>query len=103
MRTDIKLEGGIFNYLFNLGYNIHEQRKVLQEYASTIGISRPRKNRIKWYSDISFKAQEDFKSFKVFFKQNNHKKKRKQDRYQDWYDECSSDGSFAYNGVADDF
>ena len=103
MGIEVKLEVGIFNYLRNLGYNIHEQRKVLHSYAITMGISRPKKQRTQWYSAISFKAQEDFDSFKKFFNRNYHRKMCKKDQYQKWYDRCNSDGSFAYNGVADDF
>lgn len=45
------------------------------------------------------------KNFKVIYTKEAVKDYYKgiKDAYEEWYDECNLDGSFAYNGAADDF
>jgi hypothetical protein len=99
----IKINSGIFSFLADRGLKLCDMRRLLSLYALEIhSIKRPRKVKAEWYVIISELAQEDFASFKRIY--NKHKIIRKPIKsYNDWYDECSMDGSFAYNGVADDF
>ena len=97
-----KLNSGIFSFLNRQGLSIHEMRRIISLYALSIEIKRPKKARLEWYSKITDLAQKDFSNFKKVY--NKNKEIKKQIRtYDDWYQECSFDGSFAYNGVADDF
>lgn len=96
-----KLQQGIFNFLNNKGYSIHDMRFLLTGYALTKGIKRPTRRTSKWYVRISELAQENFSEFsKYYYKQN---KLTKNQSYDEWFEESSFDGSFAYNGVTDDF
>lgn len=78
-------------------------RRILSLYALEIhNVKRPKKARAEWYLVISELAQKDFSVFKKVY--NKHKEFKKPiQTYNDWYDQCSMDGSFAYNGVANDF
>lgn len=76
-------------------------RRIISLYALSIGIKRPKKARLEWYAKITDLAQEDFANFKKVFNKNKVIKKQVR-TYDDWYQEFSFDGSFAYNGVADD-
>ena len=101
-KSVFKLNSGVFSFLNRQGLSIHEMRRIISLYALSINIKRPKKARLEWYSKITDLAQEDFANFKKVF--NKNKEIKKQIRtYDDWYQECSFDGSFAYNGVADDF
>lgn len=98
----IKINKGIFNFLMKQGLNVPHMRHVLTLYAKTKDKTPPKKNRGQWYADISEEAQGDFKSFKKVF--NKHKDKIPvHQTYEDWWNECNLDGTFAYNGVTDDF
>ncbi len=97
-----KLNSGIFNFLNKQGLSIHEMRRIISLYALSIGIKRPKKARLEWYSKITELAQNDFVNFKKIYNKNKEIKKKIR-TYDDWYQECSFDGSFAYNGVADVF
>ena len=107
VKTDVsksvfKLNSGVFSFLNRQGLSIHEMRRIISLYALSIEIKRPKKARLEWYSKITDLAQKDFANFKKVY--NKNKEIKKQIRtYDDWYQECSFDGSFAYNGVADDF
>lgn len=99
----MKLDSGVFSFLSNRGCSIHEMRRILALYALEVhDIKKPKRIKPEWYVIISELAQQDFVSFKHVY--NKHKLKNTTIRtYNDWYDECSIDGTFAYNGVADDF
>jgi endoglucanase Acf2 len=77
-------------------------RRILSLYGLSINIKRPRRVKAEWYLNISNLAQQDFKNFKKVYNANkvitNHVQS-----YDDWYDTCNLDGTFAYNGVANDF
>ena len=97
-----KINKGIWIFLDKQGLSIHSMRRIISLYALSIDIKRPKKARLEWYSKITDLAQEDFSNFKKVY--NKNKEIRKQVRtYDDWYQECSFDGSFAYNGVTEDF
>lgn len=106
-KTDVcgsafKLNSGVFSFLNKQGLSIREMRRIISLYALSIEIKRPKKARLEWYSKITDLAQKDFANFKKVY--NKNKEIKKQIRtYDDYYQECSFDGSFAYNGVADDF
>lgn len=107
VQTDVsksvfKLNSGVFSFLNRQGLSIHEMRRIISLYALSIEIKRPKKTRLKWYSKITNLAQKDFANFKKVYNKNKEIKKQVR-TYDDWYQECSFDGSFAYNGVADDF
>jgi len=99
----MKIDSGVFSFLANRGLKLCAMRRILTLYAADIhGIKRPRRVKAEWYVIISELAQKDFAVFKKSY--NKHKENKKANKsYNDWYDECSMDGSFAYNGVADDF
>lgn len=101
-KSVFKLNSGVFSFLNKQGLSIHEMRRIISLYALSIGIKRPKKARLEWYSKITELAQEDFSNFKKVFNKNKERKK-KINTYDDWFQECSFDGSFAYSGVTDDF
>ena len=96
-----KIDKGIFSFLAKRGLMVSEMRHVLKKYASFLGIKQPKKNRMKWYADISESAQKDFTAFKKIY--NANKPAKNVHSYDAWYEEASMDGSLAYNGSADDF
>lgn len=98
---DTLLNRGIFKFLSNRGCSIHEMRRILSLYGKAIGQNRPKRARISWYCLISEKAQEDFVNFKKIY--NKNKPKKIFQAYEDWWDDCNLDGTFAYNGITDDF
>jgi hypothetical protein len=99
----VKIDNGVFRFLDSRGLKLCDMRRILSLYAIEVhSIKRPRNVTGEWYLIISELAQQDFVSFKRIY--NKHKIIKKPiQSYNDWYDECSIDGSFAYNGVADDF
>lgn len=105
MTDKYKLHKGVFCFMNKLEYNIHEMREVLKMYASSIGMERPLRNRLKWYSEVSEIADSDFKSFKISF--NTHKRQKNNIVFRkyssnDFYDDLDDD-FVGYNGIADDF
>lgn len=98
----IKINKGIFNFLMKQHLHISTMRHVLKEYALTKDKKPPKKNRNQWYADISEEAQTDFKGFKKVF--NKLKDTIPQHlTYDEWWNECNLDGTFAYNNSSDDF
>lgn len=97
-----KLHKGIFCFLSNRGHILPDMQKMLRIYALTLDKTRPKKNRLKWYSEISVLASNDFANFKKLYNKNK-KSFSVYESYEDWYDRCNMDGSFAYNGIADTF
>lgn len=112
-----------------LNYLVHYEKfkertafDILVEFGQVV---RPDLNPLKkgYNKDISYYAQKDWKAFLVFYKsikskydlpENKHNKmnpkykKRKKvhftrKSYDEWWNEKNLDGSFAYNGVTDDF
>lgn len=97
-----KINRGIYAFLAARNHDISTMNIVLTMYAKTLEKDRPRKNRRQWYADISKLAQSDFKRFKEFYSKNKRNFMISQS-YEDWWQESNMDGSFAYNGVTDDF
>ena len=95
-----KLHKGVFSFLTRNGYDIHQMRKILFLYAEYKGKKKPKKGRVHWYVAISNDAASDFKDFKRFFNANKFPRKAS---YDEWWQESNMDGSFAYNGVTEDF
>lgn len=100
---DDRIHKGIFSFLSNNGCDIHEMRRILSLFGLDIGLKRPKNCRKKWYAMVSEEANKDFKRFKKIYNLNKIRPKTKTQTYDEWYEESSFDGSFAYNGVADDF
>lgn len=104
LQEDQRIQKGIFSFLSRQGLSIAGMQQVLTLYAQSREMTRPKKNRLKWYAEVSQLAQQDFKTFKNIY--NKNKKNLSYDNsrsYDDWWNECNLDGSFAYNGVTDDF
>lgn len=97
-----KINKGIFSFLNNQGLTVHEMRRIIALYGLSINIKRPKKARFEWYENISNLAQEDFVNFKKIYNKNKEIKK-KINSYEDYWQECNLDGSFAYNGITEDF
>lgn len=99
----LKMNKGIFHFLAKNNLNIGEKRRMLHMYGKFKGLERPKKTnkRNAWYVEVSNLAQENFTEFKKVF--NKHKPRIKKQSYDDWWDECNTDGTFAYNGVTEDF
>lgn len=97
-----KINRGIYSFLTARNHDISEMNVILTLYAKTLGENRPKKNRREWYAKISKLAQSNFKEFKAFYNKNK-KSFVVSISYEDWWQECNMDGTFAYNGVTDDF
>jgi hypothetical protein len=79
-------------------------RRLISLYALEIGMKRPKKGKEKWYVEISNIASENFKEFKKSYNKNKDNKIAHGPRtYDDWWNECNLDGTFAYNGCTEDF
>lgn len=98
-----KIQKGIFSFLNGRNLSIHEMRSVLNMYANSIGEKRPRNHRLEWYVKISNLANTDFTNFNKIYNENKTTFNKSNSSYDEWYQESSMDGTFAYNGVADDF
>ena len=98
----IRINNGIFNFLDKQKCSIHDMRRILSLYGLSIGIKRPNRVKAEWYLIMSNLAQKDFKNFKKLYNITKVKTNHIHS-YDDWYDICNLDGTFAYNGVADDF
>lgn len=98
----IKINNGVFYFLSKQKCSIHDMRRILSLYGLSINIKRPRRVKAEWYLNISNLAQNDFRNFKKVYNANKVLTNHVQ-TYDDWYDTCNLDGTFAYNGVADDF
>ena len=59
----------------------------------------------EYYKKICEHIQSNWQTFMDYFKtiSINYKKKERINSYTMWWNECNLDGSFAYNGVTDDF
>lgn len=102
MKEKIKINKGVFSFLAKQGLSISSMRHVITLYALTKDNKPPKKNRAQWYADVSEEIQGDFKAFKKVF--NKHRESIPQHQtYDEWWNECNLDGSFAYNGVTGDF
>ncbi len=78
--------------------------KILTMYAETRQMSRPKKKRLEWYATISKLAAQDFATFKRLYNKNKKNLPYSyRQSYDEWWDECNTDGSFAYNNASDDF
>jgi hypothetical protein len=104
LQEDQKIQRGIFSFLTKQALSIAGMHQILMIYAQSKDMIRPKKNRLKWYSEVSHLANNDFPAFKSLY--NKNKKNLSYDNsqsYNDWWNECNLDGSFAYNGVTEDF
>ncbi len=104
MQEDQKLQRGIYSFLKKQRLSVAGMHKILLIYAQSKEMVRPKKNRLRWYAEVSHLANNDFPAFKSLY--NKNKKDLFYDNsqsYDDWWGECNLDGTFAYNGVTDDF
>jgi hypothetical protein len=79
--------------------------QIMSMYGKELGMEEPKRKKANHYIDVSNKIQEDFDSFKKFyntFVNGVVPCSREMDYSEDW-NEKNLDGSFAYNGVTDDF
>lgn len=98
------LQRGIFSFLNKQGLSVTGMRQVLYLYGQTKDMQRPKKFRLEWYAEVSQVAQGDFQAFKKVYNKNKDKLSYSNSRsYDEWWQECNMDGSFAYNGVTEDF
>jgi hypothetical protein len=97
-----KLQKGIYSFLNKKGIAMSGMRYVLVQYALTRELKKPKKKTLEWYATISNLAQQDFAAFKKVYNKCKGNVKHYQ-TYDDWWDECNTDGSFAYSGVTEDF
>jgi hypothetical protein len=97
-----KLQKGIHSFMYRKGIAMSGMRYVLTQYALTIDKKKPKKNKLEWYAEISKLANEDFIAFKKVYNKCKGNVVHYQ-TYDDWWSESNLDGSFAYNGVTDDF
>jgi hypothetical protein len=98
-----KLQAGIFSFLYQRGCKMCEMRRILSLYALEKGIKRPKKGKDEWYVGISNLASENFKEFKKSYNKNKDSNITPPKTYDEWWNECNLDGTFAYNGCTDDF
>lgn len=105
-----KINKGVYCYLLKKGCSLNDMKTALHIYASDLKLILPKDRHAKdaetnrWYSATSSVAQQDFEAFKASFFANKHKIiSVKTQTYDDWFEEASMDGSFAYNGSAEDF
>ncbi len=104
MQENQKLQRGIYSFLTKQGLSVAGMRQVITLYAATKDMKRPKAKRMEWYAEISHLANNDFAAFKKVY--NKNKKDLSYDNsqsYDDWWNECNTDGTFAYNGVTEDF
>ena len=97
-----RLQKGIHSFLYKKGIAMSGMRYVLTQYALTRDMKKPKKKTLIWYADISKLAQQDFAAFKKVYNKCKGNVNHYQ-TYDDWWGESNLDGSFAYNGVTDDF
>lgn len=100
------VQRGIWNLLFNkMNYSMEYIQSILTAYAEKcLDRKKPRRNRLKFYMEISTHAQQNFDDFMKFLKENyKNRYAGAVESYDDWYERASMDGSLAYSGVADDF
>lgn len=102
--ANFNINKGVFNILYRKqGFTVNSIREILRDYGKNeLNQIYPKKNRPKYYTSVSEIIQEDFGKF-IFWLGKNRKYYHLRDDYNDWYQESSFDGTFAYNGVADDF
>lgn len=93
-------------------YNLKQGNKIIARYGNHIGKPKPENATIKYYKSVSDEIGKDFWKFILFTKtiKDDYKRDFKTKRsnvkrydYDDSFQEMSFDGSFAYNGVTEDF
>lgn len=98
-----KLNQGIFTFFIKNGLDHSEMHRILKFYAKEhLDRTLPTRRHLKWYASISEKAGEDFENFKKCFNKHKRRNRRRAQTYDEWFVESSLDGTFAYNGSADD-
>ena len=96
------------NYLtFTLGYQHKVANKIIRRYGNEIlkEAKPPNDTTQIYYVEICKHIQANWQSFmdfygtiKTIYPRHFHKH-----NYRSWWNECNLNGSFAYNGVTDDF
>jgi len=96
---------------YRLGWDADKQNMVLREYATLKGIPVPDKTASKgtrkvFYMELALIIQSgDWQAFYDTTLKHKRGKAYPQQRqsYSQWWQQSNMDGSFAYNGVTDDF
>lgn len=94
-----KIQKGIFCYLNNRGLSVSQMRGAIKQFykVNDQPISHTFDQKQEYVCN-------NFSKFKKYIKQtfvisyDSH-----MNSYEDWWEERNLDGSFAYNGVTDDF
>jgi hypothetical protein len=98
MGKDANLNG-VFKWLRNRDHDVEIAKRILNDYAkhNELMIKAPKR--------VAEVIQNDFSSFVEWYKKNKNKYPRfeKIETYDEWWSRKNLDGSFAYNGVTDDF
>lgn len=103
------------NYMYwKLGWDVTYQNGVLADYAKSKGleplpltdsaISNKRKR--FWAAlcaDIQNGNWKDFHNFMLKYPRKKRPKRVRRQSYNEWWQQCNMDGTFAYNNSADDF
>jgi hypothetical protein len=98
------------NYLTRRGFTMHQAHKIIKRYGRQLKIELAFGDQ-KYFDIVGDAIQEDFQKFRLFFNsvKADYPQKKKPVRsnfsksYDEWWQEKNLDGSFAYNGVTDDF
>lgn len=100
----IRLHVGIHSFLRKQSLTKKSIYDILSNYAQSKEIERPKHPGKDWFLNISNIASENFKEFKKFYNKNKKDLSYSYHQsYDDWWQECNLDGSFAYNNASDDF
>ena len=103
------------NYIvYTQKYSIKQYHLMLKRFAVEMKVGVPSGNiGIKWYYTIGELAQNNWSKFMNCFIaiKGDYKriinikaaKRKPKDSYDQWYEDSSMDGTFAYNGSANDF
>ena len=102
LKQNQRINRGIFSFLSRRGLSMAGMRRVLHLYAQSKDMNKPNKNKLEWYAKISEEAHSEFQAFKKIYNKNKHNIPHYQ-TYEDAWSESNLDGSFAYNGVTEDF
>jgi len=95
MGKDANLNG-VLKWLRNRSRDTETAKRLIQDYGK---ILEPSQKNLKIIAGM---IQSDFSSFVKFYKKyaGNHPRT---ETYDEWWSRKNLDGSFAYNGVTDDF
>lgn len=98
------------NYLhFDKKHTNEVTKRIIADYAPIVNVPIPVKKKGNYfYNKVSALIQADWNTFMKWYKSQKYPstakpKKRNNRQYSDVWQEKNLDGSFAYNGVTDDF